>query len=159
MAASATRWAIAPKLQHSNLRAGRAKGENMKSYERGSFPAIEEGKTYSVEYPFCRDKIHLFDEEGGAEVDTWRPGTRQMHENNGEFAERWTEADAMGEMLLSVVSVHRPGVYPERVFFTREWKDPDGKVFGKNNLRVKSKAAFKRMLKGYRHDFMLPPSP
>ena len=159
MAASATRWAIAPKLQHSNLRAGRAKGENMKSYERGSFPAIEEGKTYSVEYPFCRDKIHLFDEEGGAEVDTWRPGTRQMHENNGEFAERWTEADAMGEMLLSVVSVHRPGVYPERVFFTREWKDPDGKVFGKNNLRVKSKAAFKRMLKGYRHDFMLPPFP
>lgn len=113
---------------------------------------IEENKTYPVEYPFCRDKVTLCDEEGSAQVDTWRPGTRQ---HATEFS-YWTEADAMGEMILTVVSIHRPGDYPTRVFFTRRWKDPDGKIFGKQKLQVKSKAAFKRMLRGYRHEYTLP---
>lgn len=117
---------------------------------------IQENKTYAVEYPFCRDKVVLCDEEGSYTEDTWRPGTRQMNDNNGEWSEHWTEADAMGKMLLSVVSIHRPGSYPARVFFTRQWEDPDGKVFGRKKLHIKAQSAFNRMLKGYRHEFTLP---
>jgi hypothetical protein len=120
---------------------------------------IEENKTYIVEYPFCRDKYHVFDEEGGGEIDTWRPGTRQMNESTSQYDhEHWAEADAMGEMILSVISVHRPGNYPLRVFFTRQWKDPDGKMFGRSKkLHIKAVSAFKSMLRGYRHKYTLLP--
>lgn len=109
---------------------------------------IEANKTYSVEYPFCRDKANVADEEGYSEIDTWRPGTRQMEDG-------WTEADAMGEMVLSVVSLHRPGKFPMRVFFTRQWKDPDGKIFGRSKLHITAQSAFSRLLSGYRHEFTL----
>lgn len=110
---------------------------------------LEEGKTYCVKYPFCLDVFNP--DMGEFEFATWRPGTNRFAT---EFTE-WAEADAMGEMILTIVSIHRPGDYPTRVFFTRQWKDPDGKIFGKQKLQIKTKSAFKRMLKGYRYNYTI----
>ena len=61
-------------------------------------------------------------------------------------------ADATGEMILTVVSTHKLGA-AERVFYTRQWRDPDGKVFGADSkLRITSSAGFTMLTRGY-HDF------
>ena len=61
----------------------------------------------------------------------------------------------MGSMVLTVVDVFKPGRYPARVFYTRQWIDPDGKVFGKSALRMTTVSAFLRRTRGYMHDFYL----
>lgn len=112
---------------------------------------VEVGRTYTVEYPFCRDKATIPDDDGYSEIDTWRPGIRQEQKVFSGKSRHITVADAYGEMLLTVVDIHKPGKFPTRVFFTRQWKDPQGKVFGKSNLHIKTSQVFARMLKGYRH--------
>lgn len=118
---------------------------------------IEENMTYSVEYPFCREKVQMWDEEGYAEIDTWRPGTKFMPgpESCPEDPYAISVADSMGKMHLTVISIHRPGKYPTRVFFTRQWEDPYGKQFGKGKLRVTTQQAFTRLLAGYRHEYIV----
>lgn len=112
---------------------------------------VEENKIYTIEYPFCRDKANVWDEEGYGEIDTWRPGIRHVEDDEG----LWPEADAMGEMILSVVSIHRPGKFPTRIFYTRKWRTPDGKIFGKKKLLITTQQAFSRLLNGYRHKYDL----
>lgn len=58
-------------------------------------------------------------------------------------------------MHVRIVGVFRPGQYPTRVFYEREWVDPDGKRFGKKRLRIATSASFTRMLGGYRHHFTI----
>ena len=95
---------------------------------------IQAGQTYHVRYPFIRD-----------EIDAWKPGCQA---GTGY-------ADAEGQMVLTVVSVHKPGKYPERVFYTRSWIDPAGGCFGKRGLRMTTTEAFKRLASGYRHPYEL----
>lgn len=116
---------------------------------------IAEGSTHSAAYPFCRDTAYLPDEDGMAEVPTWRPGTRNEHIDD-DF---WIAADAMGEMLLTVVGVYKPGRFPTRVFYTRQWKDPEGKVFGKGKLHITTQQHFRSLLRGYRHEYHLEDGP
>lgn len=121
------------------------------------------GSTLSAPYPFVRETVSLPDacEDGfgSIDVETWRPGTRvESKERRGPYYEDefvCYAADGVGQMELSVVSVHRPGKYPTRVFFTRQWVDPDGKRFGKKKLRMTTVTAFLALAKGYRHDFEL----
>lgn len=120
---------------------------------------IEAGQTHTVTgYPFVRYVADLYDEDDGRPYQTegWRPGcTLKIDENaGGYFPENHYVADGVGSMVLNVVAVFRPGRFPERVFYTRRWVDPDGREFGKpNKLRVTTAAHFRRLLKGYRHDF------
>jgi hypothetical protein len=65
-------------------------------------------------------------------------------------------ADAMGVMLITVVASYKPGRYPTRVFYTRQWCGPDGVVYGKNGLRMTTATAFARLVAGYRYPFKLP---
>lgn len=103
-------------------------------------------------YPFVREQFISFEPNGESFSDEgWRPGCRI--ENDGPYGEGSYYADETGAMILTVVSLHKPGRYPTRVFFTRQWRDPDGKVFGVQKLRVTTEQAFKRMAKGYRHEF------
>lgn len=102
-------------------------------------------------YPFILDTAPDF--EGGTmeDVPCWRPGVRgEVVTNTGDTEEF---ADGMGQIVLTEVSRHKPGRYPERVFYVRQWIDPDGKRFGKTNLRMTTSAAFARLCKGYRHEF------
>ena len=112
---------------------------------------IQPGQTIEVQnYPFCRETFVGHDAGGPFSDECWRPG---CDKDTDEFDHYTYAADATGHMLLTIVSTHKPGRYQERVFYTRQWRDPDGKVFGSPKLRVTSANAFKRLAKGYRHSF------
>lgn len=106
------------------------------------------GDEFRVPYPFVKEKIGQF--AGAPLLESWRPGVRfEMigPEDEGAFA------DDEGKMILVIVDIHKPGHYPERVFFTRKWEDPNRKQFGKNNLRIITTSAFRKMLNGYRYEY------
>lgn len=112
--------------------------------------ALEIGKEYRVRYPFCRTEKTVCDEDGCTTIKCWRPGAEPYDDEYGN--QQW-DADGAGEMLLTLVDIHKPGKYPTRAFFVRQWRNPDGKVFGKNGLRILSVAAFKELLRGYKYHY------
>lgn len=109
---------------------------------------------HAVPFPFVRDTY--IGPEG--EVVGWRPGTRVEYGGDGDPSyndEEW-QADGMGHMLITEYQTVKVPGYVERTFYSRAWRDPDGREFGKKKLRITATPAFKRMLKGYRHSFQLP---
>lgn len=106
-----------------------------------------EGEVIQFSYPFVREELD------NAQPRNWKPGTRIIEHGSHQTA----EADAIGQQIVTVVSVHKPGKFPVRVFFTRKWRDPSGKVFGKNNLRILAQSAFSGLIRGFRHEFDLLP--
>lgn len=118
----------------------------------------QEGEVFTVEYPFIRIKVTVNDgsDEGGTvEIDSWQPGCRNEMRGHGEYADAVTEADAHGQMALTVVSVHKPGRFPTRVFFVRKFTTPDGKAFGKGKLHIVTLEKFRRISRAYQHDYEL----
>lgn len=68
------------------------------------------------------------------DVGAWTPGFRAAFSPPGDAR---PVCDGYGEVIYTVVDYHiLPKPYPARVFYTRQFKDPDGKVFGKSKLRV-----------------------
>jgi len=112
---------------------------------------IEIGETYSTPYPFCRTTWSEMDPDGTQDKPCWRPGTR--YEQYGYEGETAVYADGVGEMRFMVVSLHKPPGFPERVFYTRQWVDPDGHIFGKNKCHVSTKGVFKIKMRGYAEEF------
>lgn len=106
---------------------------------------FEIGKSYVCEYPFVKTFVILPGEDGFEETFSWRPGTIVLEER--------LVAKALGKMILTVVSMHKPGNYPERVFYTRQWEDPNGFIFGRGSLKIATTSHFRSLLKGYRHKF------
>lgn len=116
--------------------------------------------THHIKFPFVREKYSgPLDGEIVDDVETWRPGTRRSFMQDDYDTDEWWEADGEGFMVLEELGSFKPGKYPERTFYVRSFTDPDGKQFGKAKVRVISSAAFKRMLKGYRHSYELPEYP
>lgn len=110
--------------------------------------------THKIKFPFVRDEYSgPMDGEFVDAVKTWKPGTRCEH-GDYEFSDEQWVADGEGFMVLEVLGVFKPGKYPERTFYLRHFIDPDGRQFGKANVRVIASSAFKRMLKGYRHQYI-----
>jgi hypothetical protein len=120
---------------------------------------IQAEQTYTVAgYPFVRYVANLLDEDDGNPYQTegWRPGCTKEEDDLGEHGyQAWVYvADGTGSMVLDVVATFKPGRFPERVFYTRRWIDPDGREFGKTGkLRIATTGQFRRLLKGYRHPF------
>lgn len=114
-------------------------------------------KSYAVKYPFVREEVTLFDVEGTHTKMSWRPGTHTQVDDDGY--ERTTYAEGEGEMILMEIGTYKPPGYPERTFYVRQWRTPDGKVFGKKNLRVTTTGNFKAMLRGFRYEYALVPDP
>lgn len=114
------------------------------------------GDRYERPYPFSRDTYSAFDdgEDGGGmtDVSTWKVGPKNEADGAGDCL---SMADAFGTMVLTVVSVHKPGKYPTRVFFTRTWITPEGKPFGKTKCRMTTMPTFTTLTQGYRHAFVL----
>lgn len=118
---------------------------------------LTEGVTYEAWYPFKREKYQPHPEPvipgdwqgqytDPPEIETWVPGWESEGDGYGGNSYNW---HGNGAMLLTVVSLHKPGkAYPERAFYTRQWRDPDGKIFGKKNLRCVSSLALKNWLGG-----------
>lgn len=104
-------------------------------------------------YPFLRASVTFIGEDGPYEVQGWRPGTLKQ-----EFFSRSGDPLAHGEgkQLLTVVTVcPLPGRYQDRVFYLRQWEDPDGKVFGKTQVRVCGIQKFGALLHGYKYAYVL----
>lgn len=114
---------------------------------------LNPGKVFEITYPFTLDAANLMEHDGLGYVESWCPGTRQVTAGPyGESTENWAEGE--GQMILTVVSTHHPGApYRERVFYTRQWRDPDGRIFGDKSLRNKGKSAFMAMTKGFRYHY------
>lgn len=108
------------------------------------------GQTITVAYPFVRDRYVKIDEHGYNETPTWKPGCR-YEETYNRYGEPDYDvvADGMGSQILTIIDIHKPGKYPERVFFTIAWISPDGKKFGKSKLRIMTTEAFKRRASGF----------
>lgn len=121
--------------------------------QRAAMP-LAAGEVFEVPYPFIRDTYidHVRGDDGNwreVKVPSWAPGT-----NPAAYDE--AVADGMGAMILSVVSTcQMPGRYPDRVFYTRQWRTPDGKVFGKAGLRVATDTKFRALVAGFRFAFEL----
>ena len=120
---------------------------------------IQAGQTHTVTgYPFVRYVANLYDEDDGRPYQTegWRPGCVFETDENASsyFPVKDYFAHGTGSMVLDVVATFKPGRFPERVFYTRRWIDPDGREFGKTGkLRIATAGQFRRLLKGYRHPF------
>lgn len=117
---------------------------------------LQSGKEYRAKYPFIRTTYEKMpdDIEGtGLPVDspTWRPGVEAC----GDQYSEWSDADGNGEVVYTVIATFKPGSYPARVFYLRNWVDPEGKRFGKNNLRITTVQNFRQLIKGYRYDYDL----
>lgn len=116
--------------------------------------SIEIGKTYSVLYPFVLRDVDVAPDDPEAAVPktikSWCPGVEW--ERNDPYSDADACADALGEMLLTVIDIHKPGRFPVRVFYTRQWKDPNGHTFGKGALRIATMEKFRRLAKGYQHE-------
>ncbi len=115
---------------------------------------IKEGAVISVAHPFVRDIVDICDEDGFHKQKTWVPGVR--HESCGQYGEDLEAvADGMGSQTLTIVSIHKPGKFPTRVFYTRLWRDPNGREFGKGKLHIKTAQAFGWIIRGYRVSFRM----
>ena len=111
---------------------------------------IAPGAVFAVRYPFLRDNFTKtdWDGDGVSEITlrTWKPGCG-YRPHAPDDVEPFCHAE--GQMELTVIDVHKPGKYPARVFFTRQWVGPDGKRFGKTALRIMTMPAFKRRAAGW----------
>ena len=119
---------------------------------------IQPGQTYTVAgYPFVRYVASLVGDDGYYQTEGWRPGccTREDDDPDEDGCQAWVYvADGTGSMVLDVVATFKPGRFPERVFYTRRWIDPDGREFGQTGkLRIATTGQFRRLLKGYWHPF------
>lgn len=118
------------------------------------------GKTYAVRYPFVLRDVDVPPDDPEAtsmSIKSWCPGVEWEHSD--PYSDADARADAFGEMLMAVIDVHKPGRFPPRVFYTRQWKDPTGRVFGKAGLRIVTAEKFRRLCKGYRHEVYVDGAP
>lgn len=115
-------------------------------------PDFHAGQELTAEYPFVRDVYADCDEGGPFERKTWKPGVNHemVYPDDSEAF-----ADAKGQVVYTVIALFKPGSFPERVFYIRNWIDPDGKRFGKNKLRVTTKQNFRNLIRGYRYGYEL----
>jgi hypothetical protein len=110
------------------------------------------GDVIEIPYPFVHDRFETFDEDGPVMVPTWKPGCRYEPYGSEDVE---AVADAVGTQILTIVDVHKPGRYPTRVFYTRQWRAPDGRLFGNRCLRITTAEKVRRLIKGYKQEYRL----
>ena len=106
--------------------------------------------SFSVKYPFVRCEYTEPCEDGEIKFASWRPGTDWEQVSNDDFD---CVADGVGTAEYIIIGRFKPGKYPERVFFTRQWVSPDGKRFGKSRLHICTAEKFRRLIKGYAYPY------
>jgi hypothetical protein len=119
---------------------------------------VKAGDVFRVKYPFIRCEVDVPDPDPEGflfvTIKSWKPGVELVQQPPyGDWSE--AQCDGEGFMVLTVVDVHKPGRFPSRVFFTRNWIDPDHKAFGKGGLHIMTQQAFKRRAAGYMHEYRL----
>ena len=99
-----------------------------------------------VPFPFHK-KLSMSDHSG--DWYDWSPGIRW----EDGYQDREAVADGVGEMLIVEVGRYTPPGFGPRVFYTRQFALPGGKLIGKPKLRVMGAGGFTRMCKGYRYGY------
>jgi len=106
------------------------------------------GQEFEVRAPFVwyQTDIPEPDGPGFVTVETWKPGfDAESDEYNTYYL-----CHGFGQIIYTIIDFHKlPRPYPARVFYTRKFRDPDGKVFGKSKLRITTTAHFTRMIKSH----------
>lgn len=104
---------------------------------------------YRAPYPFKWSTFGF----GDYEHETWVPGVnweeRASRRSPHYDPETYAECDGIGEIEITVVSRYKPPGFRERVFYTRQWIDPDGKRFGAGKLFCVTGPTFNRRKKGW----------
>lgn len=106
-----------------------------------------------VKYPFVREQVQLIGDDGPYDTKSWRPGVRWEDVSPEDVG---AVADGEGHMMLTVVGAYKPDRFPTRIFYTRQFSDPDGHVFGKTKLHICTLEKFRRISSAYQHGYMLP---
>lgn len=132
-------------MMASGFATGLSQAEPEVSALRASIP--DAGAVFTVKYPFVRGTYSDFDGNDCIEKPTWTPGVRHEWISPEDTA---PVADAVGSMALTVVHAFKPGRFPWRVCFTRQFTNPDGNVFGKSKLHIVTLEKFRRLASGYR---------
>jgi hypothetical protein len=107
---------------------------------------IEIGDKFAVLYPFLHSSWTEYHSnadgypEPYADRECWKPGIETV----GIYPDDSKEVcDDHGWMLSEIVGIYKPGRFQRRVFWTRHWMDPDGKVFG-GKVQVTTEEKFRR---------------
>jgi len=124
----------------------------------------EAGQIIETPYPFVRStyEFPITYEPPQREkfINGWSPGCKfvEFFDYDGIPSGGFI-ANAMGHSIVEIISIYKPGKYPIRYFYTRKWRDPDGKVFGKNRLKIKSQGGFNGDIGPYRFEFDIEDTP
>ncbi len=119
----------------------------------------------AVDFPFVRTVGQRYCDDRSTGPDdrflSWRPGI-DWQPSGSPYAygdeEHGAVANGMGKILLTEIDRHElPKPYQARVFYTRQWQDPDGRVYGKKQLRIITAGGFTSLCNGWRHEFALDP--
>lgn len=119
-----------------------------------NLPLPTAGGVYGCLYPFQRTTYEAFDADsegiGVTTVPGWRPGVYEHVYDPGWPGDGDVcNADGAGKLILTVISVHKPGKFQTRVFFIRQWETPEGHRFGKGRLEVVTLGKFWRTASRY----------
>lgn len=104
---------------------------------------LSPGLAFERDHPFTL----VVEGVGEWEVERWRPGA--WNTDTRGVDEALAACTAEGRVKFTVISLHRPPGYPERVFFKREFTCPDGTRYAPGKLHncirrkfIKDVAAF-----------------
>lgn len=99
--------------------------------------------THNVTHPFCR--YERMDGDIG-----WSVGCEVIQDRMGGDA--WI-AHGEGVKVITEISRHTPPGYGEKVFFSVEYLDPDGKKAGRKQLKMLGVRAYNRRVSGFYFDY------
>lgn len=106
------------------------------------------GQVFEILAPFTFDMVDVIDWECEIPMPTtvpsWQPGFTHEFGYGGESE---MVCHGFGHVIYTVIDFHAlPKPYPARVFYTRKFRDPEGREFGKTKLNTRSAAAFTRLV-------------
>lgn len=107
--------------------------------------SVNVGK-YVIACPFYLPDGHITNGDGVSSPLGWVPGFNPDLDSDAQVY------NGVGKKIITVVSTHKPGRYPKRIFYRVQWEMPEGYVFGKNRVKVMSEGNFKRYVLRVRRD-------
>lgn len=108
----------------------------------GELHELQPGAVFEREHPFTL----VIENQGDPtfEHERWRPGAWETWADDGSDDPVTAKAHGLGRVKFTVVSTHRPPGYPERVFFKREFTNPDGEKYAPGRLMNSVRRKFLR---------------
>jgi hypothetical protein len=109
--------------------------------------AYSVGETYERWTAFIQEDVSLPDIETGGHstVKSWRPGVRWVNVYPDSGRPVWDGEGAELRRIVAVTAIDGGGV---RILYRRQWRKPDGRLFGKQTVRMTTPSGFSSWLSG-----------